>query len=1195
MRRIVPCLAILGIALALLPARLPAQTAVLLADVLPGADPREGSLEPQDLTAVGGRLFFVDRSQNLWVTDGTPLGTRDLLPLCYAQCSGPEQILGHDGRLLYAAAGDDRGAQRLWRTDGTRPGTFPLGLPDLVLSFIPGQRLPTVAAGPRFFFAGCTGDECAEEFGTGTFGLWVTDGSHAGTRSLVDGTIWELAAAGERVFAATSAGELWRSDGTPAGTALLADGLHFIESLTVAGGRAFFVARDRRGRELWTSDGTRAGTRPVTAFAAAEPFISLPWLKVLGGRVYFLADDGVNGQELWRSDGIPAGTRRLTATRGAQAFDQVFPYQLGEAGGRLIFPLRDPAGLPFRLWTVPAAATAAVPALLCTGAGCPEPLTSELVPADGRLVFLGIDAAHGVEPWSTDGTAQGTVRLGDLCPGNCQGAESLTREGNAAYFVAFRGRGIRPEIWASDGTPAGTRRIAGPVGGRPLQPSTPLEIAAVGQRLYFAAGQEGGDVELWAVDGPESEPRRVADLGRGGWSSFPHGFAPLGDRVLFHACDETGLRLFAGGGGTVTPLLTLREIDPSLCGSLRAPAVTPIGTTALLWSGSLPPAELWRTDGTAAGTSRLAELPASSRPQLAALPGLAVFVLRVAGTDRQELWASDGTVAGTHKIADLPGAATSLTVLGNEAFFGLTRIGSDFVSSEVWRTDGTAAGTRGVAGGGLQLSGEPFIRLGSGVHFFTTDEAGVAELWRLAGPPTGAVPVSSRTFFAPRGALVHHGLLYFLTFREEGVPGRLLWVSDGSEAGTQPVAEVPPSGVGGGGDLAVVGDVLVFQAEDDAHGIELWASDGVPGGTTGLLRDLVPGPIGSRPSGLVGAGTAGRLFFNAFDPAHGSELWQSDGTAAGTRRVQDLAPGIASGDPMELAAVGGRLYFSADDGETGFEPWYLPLQSPGGPLCQPSPERLCLGGGRFQVEVAWRDFGGRTGAGRAVPLTNDTGAFWFFDSANLELVVKVLDGNGLNGHSWVFYGALSNVEYTLTVTDTQTGAARRYVNSAGQLASVGDTQAFGPLGASAQTLLSVAPSFTPALAALPLVSERVDRLEPGAALLPCEPGPRRLCLNGGHFAVTATWKDFGDRTGEGTALPLTSDTGAFWFFGPDNLEVLIKVIDGRGLNGKFWVFYGALSNVEYELTVTDTETGSVKTYRNPRGRFASAADTAAFE
>ncbi len=77
-------------------------------------------------------------------------------------------------------------------------------------------------------------------------------------------------------------------------------------------------------------------------------------------------------------------------------------------------------------------------------------------------------------------------------------------------------------------------------------------------------------------------------------------------------------------------------------------------------------------------------------------------------------------------------------------------------------------------------------------------------------------------------------------------------------------------------------------------------------------------------------------------------------------------------------------------------------------------------------------------------------------------------------------------------------------------------------------------------------------------------------------------------------LVLTSSTGAFWFFDSDNIELVVKVLDGRSVNGKFWVFYGALSNVEYTITVTDTLTGAVKTYFNPQGQLASVADTAGF-
>src|SRR5262249_17919783 len=101
-------------------------------------------------------------------------------------------------------------------------------------------------------------------------------------------------------------------------------------------------------------------------------------------------------------------------------------------------------------------------------------------------------------------------------------------------------------------------------------------------------------------------------------------------------------------------------------------------------------------------------------------------------------------------------------------------------------------------------------------------------------------------------------------------------------------------------------------------------------------------------------------------------------------------------------------------------------------VCLPSATALCLQAGRFKGEVAWSaPSQGTSGAGQAIPLSADTGTFWFFDSANYELMIKVLDGRAVNGHFWVFFGALSNVAYTITVTDTQTGAIKNYSNPNG--------------------------------------------------------------------------------------------------------------------------------------------------------------------
>jgi hypothetical protein len=112
------------------------------------------------------------------------------------------------------------------------------------------------------------------------------------------------------------------------------------------------------------------------------------------------------------------------------------------------------------------------------------------------------------------------------------------------------------------------------------------------------------------------------------------------------------------------------------------------------------------------------------------------------------------------------------------------------------------------------------------------------------------------------------------------------------------------------------------------------------------------------------------------------------------------------------------------------------------PDCTETSTDLCLNGNRFKIEARWEDFEGKTGRGRAVSLTSDTGCFWFFNSSNVELVIKVLDGRALNGHFWVFYGALSNVGYTITVTDTERNEVRTYTNPLGDFGSVGDTSAF---------------------------------------------------------------------------------------------------------------------------------------------------------
>ena len=300
------------------------------------------------------------------------------------------------------------------------------------------------------------------------------------------------------------------------------------------------------------------------------------------------------------------------------------------------------------------------------------------------------------------------------------------------------------------------------------------------------------------------------------------------------------------------------------------------------------------------------------------------------------------------------------------------------------------------------------------------------------------------------------------------------------------------------------------------------------------------------------------------DPAYGIDQVDVDTNLAGDFTVVWRELDDGTGDPPSTV-LGQRLAARAG--------------------CADDPHTLCLGG-RFEVRLGWEspnlELGG---VARAVPLTDDTGAFWFFDPDNLEVMLKVIDGRGTNGHFWIYFGALSDVRYTVSVADTLTGRTKVYRNPAGIQASVGDIQAFEELP-------------TPPVVTVPVITVPVAT--------PTGSFPKRARVNSAgksivldRFQVDVAWRSTADCNdpscqGEGTAVQLTDDTLAFWFFGDQNLEMAVKMVDGREVNGNFWVYFGALTNLGFDITITDLETGAVRTYSNTLGEFGSRGDIEAF-
>lgn len=249
--------------------------------------------------------------------------------------------------------------------------------------------------------------------------------------------------------------------------------------------------------------------------------------------------------------------------------------------------------------------------------------------------------------------------------------------------------------------------------------------------------------------------------------------------------------------------------------------------------------------------------------------------------------------------------------------------------------------------------------------------------------------------------------------------------------------------------------------------------------------------------------------------------------------------------------------------------------APSSAPCVPSATALCLNGGRFQVKATWKTPSGQSGAAQAVSLTGDTGYFWFFGSANVEFVVKVINGCAVSRKYWVFAGGLTSVQVDVFITDTNTGTVRTYRNPQGT--------AFKPI------------QDTAAFSGCPAASPPEQHASAAMASTSVPANPASIDLNHGRFRVSAIWRTPNGESGEAHPVALTEETAYFWFFDPSNVEVVLKVLDGCSFSNRLWVFAGGLTDVAVFLRVEDLSTGVTKTYSNPLGTaFAPVQDTAAF-
>lgn len=837
-----------------------------------------------DLTSTGGVLFFLGWDggrTRLYRTDGTAAAT-PVVEIAHLSLTAPPfpgfrlPLVAANGLLFFAMPRSDEHYD-LWRSDGTAAGTF--AVKDALLVLPPS----IVAASDRVFFVT---DPFVTDPATGSE-LWTSDGSREGTLRVGaiqptgrEGiTVTLFAAVGGVVFFQYSGddhpGSLWRSDGTTEGTFRL----HIFRnvgatSLGVAGGQFYFSAFEQRdgAGALWRSDGTAAGT--VRASDVTRPAC----VTEVDGTVFFLGDIDVVGnperRALWKIDGTPAGTSLI------QELSPPFSANLLTAANGLVFFRQDHA-----LWRSDGTAAGTFPLSGVEFVDYPPPWVTVV----RDTVFF----SDGLSLWATDGTDAGTLRLaalpvteivtGDYLYFACDPpmtAGPFAANAGRLLFASAGAQGI--ELWQSDGTLAGTVQLAniGQESAARTQSASPSSLIDVSGTLYFVADDGVHGSELWRSDGTAAGTALVRDITAGSDGTPLGAFSAVGDALYFFADDGTSGAELWKSDGTDTGTMQVQDINPGATGSAPSAVVDLNGTLLFTADDGTHGRELWKSDGTGAGTSLVADVvpgPVGAAPRDLGRLGAAVFFL--SGT---ELWRSDGSAAGTARVTDLGGqSASSLSVAGGALFLVVRHQNRSF---DIFRSDGT----------------EPGTILLAHIQDAQTEDVG--------------------DFAAVDGTVYFVGYWRLGGFRPALLPFRL-WRSDGTTSVTAPIAL---SGLPAAADDRLYFPGIDYRVYDvDVH---LFRTDDTAAGFGRLAR--------VRASGLTAVGT--RVIFSGCSAPEACcapedcEVWESDGTAGGTRRLADVLPGEYSSNPQGFVRSGSRVFFAAsNDGATGTELWAVPLDALG--------------------------------------------------------------------------------------------------------------------------------------------------------------------------------------------------------------------------------------------------------------------------
>jgi ELWxxDGT repeat protein len=728
---------------------------------------------PRSLTNVNGTLFFGAENgvrTELWRGNGSD--TVMVKDINLASNNGV-YLVNVNGTLFFSADDGTHGPE-LWRSNGTAAGTF------LVKDIHPGPKSSyekdlTNVNGTLFLSAddGTHGNELWKSNGTAAGTLLVQPGVYSPSDLInINGTLFFSAEDG------TQGNVLWESNGTAAGTLVVKD-IHTVYPLSSrlnylanVNGTLFFQANDgTHGLQLWESNGSAAGTVLVKDINVMNPEATdsyLVFLTNVNGTLFFSADDGTHGFELWESNGTGAGTVLVKDINQIEVGSK--PTDIVAVGATAFFAANDGTH-GTQLWESngSAAGTHMVTDILNGSYGSyPRSLTN----VNGTLFFSAGDGTNGFQLWESNGSAAGTFMVKEIYPGGAP--RYLTNVNGTLFFGAEDSPFGPPKLWESNGTAAGTFQVKN-ISLKPPPGTTESPLANVNGTLFLSANDGTHGAELWRSNGTAAGTVLVADINPGPGGSYPEQITDVAGTAFFTInlgprtsqlwesngtsagtflvndtggyglTNVNGTLFFSASGdlwrtnGSDTVVVT--DINLASPGTNAVYLVNVNGTLFFrAQDGALNGAQLFKSNGTAAGTTQVANINPSiygfeygSYPAGLTNVNGTLFFEAVDGVHGQEIWESNGAADGTFLVGDVnPGPTGSnpkyLTNVNGTLFFQAndSRHGPDLW---VLRSDGRAADTTT-----LSVSLDPSV-YGEAVTFTARVSASAGS----AGTPTGMV------------------------------------------------------------------------------------------------------------------------------------------------------------------------------------------------------------------------------------------------------------------------------------------------------------------------------------------------------------------------------------------------------------------------------------------------------------------------